>query len=382
MNARKKVAIVIDLSTRAGNMKLSGIYRHQHGTMPWELRLVPTTETLCRERSDDIAEWADGLILLKPVSEDILRQIQERQLPTVTVDFTVRSLSVKANVRIDSHAVAVAAMEHFASRGRFATHAFLCDAQNRSWSRYRALDYERVLSERGIPFVRLANDATLGARLSELPKPVAILAADDNTAQSLARTCQAERLSIPDAIAILGIDNDERYSLASHPTLSSIEPDYEREGFEAAKMLEALMSHRKRKDWTVRCGVKTVFVRESSAIRAPSLSLVERAEGYIRHHYSEIAGPNDLARQLNVSRRLLDLRLQELQRPPVAEQLRTVRLEQLKKALRADTSPIDTIVRRMGFTNPNWAKTLFRKTYGMTMSAWRTSQTPKRTTCR
>ena len=370
-NSRKKVAVVVDLSTRAGNMKLSGIYRYQHGTMPWDLRLIPSTDTLTAERAEDMVSWADGLILLKLVSKDLVARIRERALPTVTVEFTLRELSVKANVRIDSRAVAESALAHFMSRGKFATYAFLSDAQNKSWSRYRVLDYERVLGERNLPLVRLANDRALAQRLNDLPKPVAVLAADDRTALSLARTCQSEGLAIPDAVAILGIDNDERFALASRPMLSSVEPDYEREGYEAAKMLEALMNRRRRKDWTVRCGVMTVYVRESSAIRAPSLTLVERAEDYIRQHYADISGPDDLARQLGVSRRLLDLRLRELRRPPAATLLRTIRLEQLKKALRNDTSPIDVIVRRMGFSNPNWTKTIFRKVYGMTMSDWR-----------
>ena len=369
--SRKKVAVVVDLSTRAGNMKLSGIYRYQHGTMPWDLRLVPTTVTLEQDPDDDLVAWANGLILLKRVSAGFLAQVKARDVPAVTVDFTERVIPPRANVRIDSHAVAVAAIDHFSSRGKFATYAFLSDAQNKSWSRYRVLDYERVLVERKIPLVRLANDGSLAQRLNALPKPVAVLAADDRTALSLARTCQSEGLAIPDAVAILGIDNDERFALASRPTLSSVEPDYEREGFEAAKMLEALMNRRKRKSWTVRCGVMTVYVRESSAIRAPSLTLVERAEDYIRQHYADISGPDDLARQLGVSRRLLDLRLRELRRPPAATLLRTIRLEQLKKALRNDTSPIDEIVRRMGFSNPNWTKTIFRKVYGMTMSDWR-----------
>lgn len=369
--SRKKVAVVVDLSTRAGNMKLSGIYRHLHGTMPWDLRLLPSADTLTAERAEDMVSWADGLILLKPVSKDLIARIRNLALPTVTVEFTLRELPVKANVRIDSMAVAEAALAHFMSRGKFATYAFLSDAQNKSWSRYRVLDFERTLDARKIPLVRLANDTTLAKKLNALPKPIAVLAADDRTAMALARTCQSAKLPIPDAVAILGIDNDERFSLASRPTLSSIEPDYEREGYEAAKMLEALMGHRKRKNWTVRCGVKATFVRESSAVRSPSLSLVERAEDYIRHHYDEITGPDDLARQLGVSRRLLDLRLQELRHPPAASMLRTARLEQLKKALRNDTSPIDSIVRRMGFSNPNWVKTVFRKTYGMTMTDWR-----------
>ena len=73
--------------------------------------------------------------------------------------------------------------------------------------------------------------------LESLPKPVAILACDDNHAYYLTESCRIMSLSgnhtklrIPEDIAILGVDNDETICNLSSVKLSSINQDVERGG--------------------------------------------------------------------------------------------------------------------------------------------------------
>ena len=371
--AHRTVALAIDLSTRAGNMKLSGIYRYLRNDSPWDLRLITGRNALTEKVARKFAGIVDGFILIVPGTSAASDLIARSGKPVVTIDFSNRAFAAKnhASVRIDPAEIAETAVQHFQHLGRYAAYAFLGDPQSRIWSQARRHAFKIALSERGIPVASLVNDTSLRTALPALPKPVAVLAADDLQAMELVRFCKTNGLAIPEAVSVLGIDNDERYVLGVTPSVSSIEPAYEQEGFEAAKLLDALMSGRRKTPRVIRCGVNGIFARESTANRPPSEMLVTRAEEFVKLHSDAIRTSADVAGHLGVSRRLLDLRFHELGKTTLTDVIREAKLTRLASLLRSDDAPIDALVRRVGFTNPNWVKTVFRRRYKMTMSAWR-----------
>lgn len=85
--------------------------------------------------------------------------------------------------------------------------------------------------------------------LLSLPKPAAIMACDDNSAYQLIEVCShiSKKLGdkasvrVPEDIAILGVDNDESVCNLSTPTLTSIEQEAEKGGFEAAAYIDRLL---------------------------------------------------------------------------------------------------------------------------------------------
>jgi len=116
-----------------------------------------------------------------------------------------------------------------------------------------------------------------------LPKPVAILAADDARARQVLETCQLAGLNVPGDIALLGVDNDELVCENTSPTLSSIQPDFDAGGYEAASLLEQLMRRTVRMPQNRFYGIKRIVVRESSRfardvarILPPPAKLIQR----------------------------------------------------------------------------------------------------------
>ena len=71
--------------------------------------------------------------------------------------------------------------------------------------------------------------------LNELPKPVGILAMDDAAAHDLAGACVAAKLSVPDRVAIIGVNNDDLLCDSAWPPLSSVATEPSRLGFRGGR---------------------------------------------------------------------------------------------------------------------------------------------------
>ena len=91
----------------------------------------------------------------------------------------------------------------------------------------------------------LTVDTQVAHWLRRLAKPVAILCSNDVPARDLADTCRRLQFRVPEDVAILGVDNDELECRLTTPPLSTIELPAERIGFEAAKLLDRMMSGRR-----------------------------------------------------------------------------------------------------------------------------------------
>ena len=82
-------------------------------------------------------------------------------------------------------------------------------------------------------------------------------------------------------------------------------------------------------------------------------------------------GVPDIARALGVSQRLLEKNYQAVAGRTIVADLRDERLKLVQEMLRRTKTPIESIAPLCGFTSSCYLKTLFRKTFGMTMSEFR-----------
>ena len=78
--------------------------------------------------------------------------------------------------------------------------------------------------------------------LATLPRPLGVLAGNDIRGLQVLDACRRIQLSVPEGVAVLGVDNDEVLCELSDPPLSSIDQDLGRIGYEAAALLDRLMS--------------------------------------------------------------------------------------------------------------------------------------------
>jgi LacI family transcriptional regulator len=271
-------------------------------------------------------------------------------------------------------------LKHLISLGSFRSFAFLPERANPHWSTIRMRTFCKELKRKGrtcLTFESYAPDETryrtdLAAWLTSLPKPAALFCAWDSCAITAATVCSECRISIPEQISILGVDDDEFLCNLVSPPLSSIRPDFEGEGFLAAKMLDQMMNSKgMTRPKLMSCKVDGVTERGSTHPLSPSGFLVQRALDFIDDNVCRGITVPDVVDHLGVSRSLLSLRFRQIQRESILQTIRTRRMREVKRLLSSTAYPIARIISMCGFRSENSPKNLFRKMFGMTMSEYR-----------
>lgn len=215
--------------------------------------------------------------------------------------------------------------------------------------------------------------AELRRFLADLPKPCGLFAANDGTAEHVLRAAMFEGIAVPDDLAVLGVDNDERVCNRCEPRLSSIDPDFRRAGmlaaellFEAAEKGGAPMA-RGRLDF----GPLRVVCRES--MRTPTVSdkRVADALAFIRREASSGLRAADVTARFPYSRRLACLRFRKATGHTILEEIHAVQLETVKRLLETTDIPLKALPHFCGFEDPNSLRKFFRRETGGTLRAWR-----------
>jgi LacI family transcriptional regulator len=68
------------------------------------------------------------------------------------------------------------------------------------------------------------------------------MACNDIRGQQVLNACRAIGVAVPDEVAVIGVDNDEVLCDLSDPPLTSVVPNTERIGYEAAALLNRMMA--------------------------------------------------------------------------------------------------------------------------------------------
>ena len=214
----------------------------------------------------------------------------------------------------------------------------------------------------------------LAAALKTLPKPCAVFCFNDIRASLVCDACRFSGLSIPEQIAILGVDNDLNLCNSQSPTLSSILPDFEKSGVLALEAIRRLVSGRTMTEKEIRhvySSVKTVERMSTRDINA-SGKMVSRALTLIEKSFQNPEfSVSRLAMSLGVSRRLLDMRFSEVTGETAHAALCARRLEEARHLLSTSRATIGEIAERSGFACESTFRAIFIASEGKTPKAFR-----------
>lgn len=389
MKISKKVLIVLEMNDASGRQQLSGILRFLGTSHPWSIRLIQCSKDHTAEllKPLDINSF-DGLLtdINDGNSDNSLRRaLLASDIPSVFMDLQPsesisREKKTRAYVRVDNRGIGTCAANHLVSLGNFSCFAFLPQRNNPHWSVARGKAFQTQLKRRRRPCIFFTatetDEATYNAALADwlksLPKPAALFCAYDACAATAAAVCDECRISIPEQISILGVDDDELICNLSSPPISSIRPNFENEGFLAAKMLDLMMNSKgMSRSKLMSCKVDGVTERGSTHPLSPSGFLVQRALDFIDDNVCRGITVPDVVDHLGVSRSLLSLRFRQIQRESILQTIRNRRMRKVKRLLSSTTYPIARIISMCGFKSENSPKNLFRRMFGMTMSEYR-----------
>ena len=175
----------------------------------------------------------------------------------------------------------------------------------------------------------------------------------------------------------MGVDNDDVLCNLCEPPLTSIEPDTEQLGYEAAAMLDRMMRGKKIKPAMVQIPPLRVVERASTDVVAIDDPITVQAVRFIRDHVDEGISVKDVQAKVGRSRTDLEQRFRRWLRTSVRGEIVRRRLDRVCSLLRQTNLPLDEIARRTGFSAAAHLCRLFHDQLGCTPSQYRHSHKPR-----
>lgn len=384
-----RIVVALRLATQAGQRTLQGLYRYlaETGTH-WDIRIKRDSDEFGLENVARYRNWGiDGIVfgMCAPDSrlDASIAEIAAQPIPIVAVDVRDQPALEQRNapvsfINTDTESVGAEAAGFFLRQGGYKSFGYVPDFRGRTWSARRGDAFAAELARQGFACARYAHpplDADdfedFKAWVSALPKPMALFVACDDQALTILENCRVLGLRIPRDVSILGVDDDEVIDESCVPTLSSVHPNHERQGYLAAARLNDLLAGKADVPRHTEIPILNISARNSTRNESPAGVLVQGALSYIAQNARHGISPADVARQLKVSRRLLDLRFRAIAGVSVSAAIRDQQLADVRDRLAHTNDTIDAISASCGFANANYLKDLFKRRYGVTMRDWR-----------
>lgn len=209
--------------------------------------------------------------------------------------------------------------------------------------------------------------------LRSLPKPIGILAVDDTFASDLAEACRSGAIPVPDHVAIIGVNNDDLLCESAFPPLTSIECNFSRMGFLAARMMDRMLRGQQLKpeERLTELPPVSVHQRSSTDILAIDQPDVVDALRFIRDHACDPCSVDDVLRAVPVSRRTLERQFSATLGRTLHDEITRVRFDTARRLLTQSDLSVDEIAPRCGFAAVQSFVRAFRESEGATPAAFR-----------
>ena len=374
-----KILISLRLDIMPGRQELIGIFRYiKRKGVRWDILLRSPAEL-----SPDMfsaGNAPDGVIHAESQLSAVAEELVNSDIPIVSIDTPPEILAKRARnivfVHADNEFIGRACMRHLSGKGRFASWGFVHDTHHRPWSHTRRQAFVAAVRAAGGRFVPMTekDEANMPEWLESLPKPAALMVACDRRAIQVLEACREKRIKVPEQVVIVSVDNDEMYCECVSPTISSLDPDFENEGYIAAAELDRMLLRRSHSGLTARTittPARKVVERESTSPIPTSALLAHRALAFITAYAHTGIGVKDVVEELGASRRLVDLRFRQYCGKSILEAIIDQRVAKAKRLLSGSGMKMSKIAESCGFSSAKHMSVMFRKRCGVSLSDYR-----------
>ena len=371
-------------------LKLAGIRRYA-ALRGWDVVCVSRAELRETDVRAVLARHRPVGVVVEGAASQALRPPRVfGSVPVAYIEYPAAAVSGKApNVVIDDDAVAdVSFRELYA--GRPAAYVAVGHANPHLWSRLRVRAFRRRCARDGVrcrvfpsrwgePGDR--HEARLAAWLAALPRPAAVFAASNGAAAAVTRAARAVPLHIPKKMSLVAFGNFPEICENASPPITTIQFDFERMGYLAAKALDenrrSARTPRASRGGNVVVGPLLVVRRKSTSGRGRHEPWILKAVEIIRAEACEGLSVEDLPKRLEsrtgapVSRRNFDRRFREAMGHTAQDEILHVRLECACALLAQTSTPVMAIADFCGFGCYRALDQHFRSRFRMSMRKWR-----------
>jgi LacI family transcriptional regulator len=385
-----RVLLLFDTSGAASRRTLRGIAKYSMLHGPWVFFREPPfyiastfgqtqiTRKLPNPKTSDV----DGVIAHIPHTKH-WRQIVPEKVPAVLSIHTVVENPDFCNFVTDDVQIGRMAAEYFIGKN-FHNFAFF-GYRNIFWSETRGRSFSERLAEAGFTVHILTQSGlepmntrpkkrgrlAMGEWLRSLPKPLAVMACNDDRALDVCDACKTLGLHIPHEVAVLGVDNDDLACELANPPLSSIAVNNERAGYEAAALLDQLMSGAKGVKKHITAIPTHIVTRQSTDIFAVADPEVVNALRFVQQHSTEDIHVDDVVGAVPLSRRVLESRFRKTVGRSILSEIRRARVEQVVQMLVETNLPISEIAKNLSYSGIEHIARYFRSEKGMSLIEYR-----------
>ncbi len=211
--------------------------------------------------------------------------------------------------------------------------------------------------------------------LPDTDAPLGLMAAADFLTQPIVQVCEAEGLSIPEDIALVGVDNCREICELSSISITSIDNNAFQQGYESARLLDELMKGRSAPAVPLIVPPGALYIRESTDIMATRHPHVATAMRYIADNFTvREMSPTLVAAQVPMSeRRLHDAFIRFVGRS-IYQEITHQRLQHALQLVQGTERKLWDIAESSGFTSAELMSRLFRRKLGHPPSHYRQSK--------
>jgi LacI family transcriptional regulator len=374
-----KILVLVEASREFSRGILSGLALYSQIQGPW--MFVTRPPFYVKDTVDStVISWIDTLSIDGIILQGrfLSRRIRQSGLPLIALD---ASSTLKGIPRILSNDQRIGQMaaQHLIECG-FAHFAY-CGFDHLTWSQLRCDGFRQVVEDTGHPcyiYQQSQQDIlkswtheyfAIVDWLEGLPKPIGLMACNDDRGRYILEACKVAGYAIPEEIAVVGADNDQLECVLTAPPLSSVALNLEKAGYQTAEAMNRLLQDQKTGDIMVE--PKCVVHRQSTDIVAVGDTEVAAALRFIREHADEYIQVNDVIQALCVSRRTLYAKFRKMLGRSVHDEIVRVRLARIISLLTDTTLSISRIAKLMNFTGPDKLYRFFVRETGKTPTEFR-----------
>jgi LacI family transcriptional regulator len=213
--------------------------------------------------------------------------------------------------------------------------------------------------------------AGLGEWIDTWTTPIGVLVPHDLFCRYLIDVCRSKGLHVSQDVALVGTNNEAAICASPAPSLSSIDLGYEQIGYNAAAMLDQLMSGQSLPAKQELVAPAELIPRQTTDAFASDDPLVARALRYITERGHERMQVNDVANAVKTTRRTLERRFRKSVGRSIAGEITRLRLERAKRRLADTDEPLRDIAKESGFRVADHFYKVFARVEGMPPSQYR-----------
>jgi LacI family transcriptional regulator len=331
-----------------------------------------------------LESWQGDGIIARIEDRRIARALVRKRVPIVDLRGVCPIPAVPV-VTTDDAEIARLAAAHLRSCGF--RHFAYCGYEGAANSQLRGKVFAQFFREAGLPCymftVREPHLATVRAQeqygwshrehliewLRGLPKPVGVMACNDARGHQLLNAAREIGVSVPDEVAVIGVDNHATVCELTVPPLSSVEHNTGGIAREALNVLDRMLSGQQPPAAPVLVKPCRVVPRRSTDVLALPDPNLRKAIQAIRTEPARRI--DEIARISGLSRRDLERRFAAaFGHSPLQETL-AVQIQTAKKLLTETDWPLYRVAEAAGYRHAEYFNAAFKRQTGITPGGYR-----------